>query len=187
MAASRTAAELTLEQHLQSYVDKRGDVKPATAINWGHSRRCLLAYFGAERSLASITAGEARDWERWLKTGAARENRYDRREAGDGLAPNTVRKRVSNAKQFFADAMSRELIDKNPFAGLKGSVGNNRERDYFVSREVAEKVLAACPDNEWRLLFALSRYGGLRCPSEHLALTLGGRELGGRADGRAVG
>jgi len=35
---------------------------------------------------------------------------------------------------------------------------------------VAQKVLDACPDAEWRLLFALARYGGLRCPSEHLAL-----------------
>jgi integrase len=26
------------------------------------------------------------------------------------------------------------------------------------------------PDGQWRLLFALSRFGGLRCPSEHLAL-----------------
>ena len=32
-------------------------------------------------------------------------------------------------------------------------------------------MLAACPDAQWRLLFALSRYGGLRCPSEHLSLT----------------
>lgn len=31
-------------------------------------------------------------------------------------------------------------------------------------------MLEACPDNEWRLLFALSRYGGLRCPSEPLVL-----------------
>ena len=31
-------------------------------------------------------------------------------------------------------------------------------------------MLAACPDDEWKLLFALSRYGGLRCPSEHMAL-----------------
>ncbi len=26
---------------------------------------------------------------------------------------------------------------------------------------------------QWRLIFALSRYGGLRCPSEHLALRWG--------------
>ena len=44
---------------------------------------------------------------------------------------------------------------------------------YFLSREDSEKVLAACPDAEWRLIFALSRFGGLRCPSEHLALRWG--------------
>jgi len=37
-------------------------------------------------------------------------------------------------------------------------------------RQEAQKVLDACPDAEWRLIFALSRFGGLRCPSEHLAL-----------------
>jgi len=31
-------------------------------------------------------------------------------------------------------------------------------------------VLGACPDAQWRLIFALCRYGGLRCPSEVLAL-----------------
>ncbi|NBP81103.1 site-specific integrase [bacterium] len=35
---------------------------------------------------------------------------------------------------------------------------------------MAQAVLAACPDNEWRLIFALSRFGGLRCPSETLEL-----------------
>jgi integrase len=35
---------------------------------------------------------------------------------------------------------------------------------------MAATVLAACPDNEWRLIFALSRFGGLRCPSETLEL-----------------
>ena len=34
-----------------------------------------------------------------------------------------------------------------------------------------KSVLDACPDAEWGLLFALSRYGGLHCPSEHLQLT----------------
>jgi len=42
-----------------------------------------------------------------------------------------------------------------------------------VTRQEAQRVLDACPDAQWRLLFALSRYGGLRCPSEHLALRWG--------------
>lgn len=36
---------------------------------------------------------------------------------------------------------------------------------------MSQKVLDACPDAEWRLIFALSRFGGLRRPSEHLAMT----------------
>lgn len=31
-------------------------------------------------------------------------------------------------------------------------------------------VLEACPDTDWRLIFALSRYAGLRCPTEVLGL-----------------
>src|SRR6185312_9280451 len=85
----------------------------------------------------------------------------------------TVHKRMMNAKQFFADALDRELISKNPFPKLKGRVRSNRARDYFVSRDDAQKVLEACPDAQWRLLFALSRFGGLRCPSEHLGLRWG--------------
>ena len=34
------------------------------------------------------------------------------------------------------------------------------------------KVLEACPDAQWRLMVALSRLGGLRSPSELLALRL---------------
>ncbi|MBI3838835.1 MAG: tyrosine-type recombinase/integrase [Planctomycetia bacterium] len=57
---------------------------------------------------------------------------------------------------------------------MKGTtVRGNRARDFFVTREMAQRVLDACPDAQWRLLFALSRFGGLRCPSEHLALRWG--------------
>jgi integrase len=46
----------------------------------------------------------------------------------------------------------------------------NRKRDYFVRQEEARKVLDACPNAQWRLTFALARYGGLRCPSELVRL-----------------
>lgn len=39
-----------------------------------------------------------------------------------------------------------------------------------MKRPEAHAIIDACPDAEWRLLFALSRFGGLRCPSEHLLL-----------------
>ncbi|MBI1312017.1 tyrosine-type recombinase/integrase [bacterium] len=53
------------------------------------------------------------------------------------------------------------------------SLKTNRERMFFIPRDVAERVLDTSPDAEWRLIFALSRYGGLRCPSEHLILKWG--------------
>src|SRR5690606_2096644 len=46
----------------------------------------------------------------------------------------------------------------------------NASRQFYVTRETADRVIAACPDAQWRLLVALSRYGGLRTPSEPLAL-----------------
>lgn len=47
----------------------------------------------------------------------------------------------------------------------------NESRKAFIGLETTYKVLETCPDAEWRLIFALSRFGGLRCPSEHLAIT----------------
>jgi integrase len=42
----------------------------------------------------------------------------------------------------------------------------NDERIVYVPAEDIERVIAACPDNDWRLVFALSRYAGIRFPSE---------------------
>jgi len=165
-----TPASITLGQHMANYFSVRTDVKHGTQLNWGHSKRCLIEFFGAKQAIDSITVGDAKDFERWLGTAAARNNRHGENDANSGLAPNTIRKRISNAKQFFEDAVQREQLDRNPFASLKGAVGSNRERDFFITRKMAALVLEACPDSQWRLLFALSRYAGLRCPSETLSL-----------------
>lgn len=78
------------------------------------------------------------------------------------------------AKQFFRAARRKKLIAEDPFADMAAvSVRANKSREFFVTREMADRVLAACPDAEWRLIFALSRYGGLRTPSEHVCLKWG--------------
>lgn len=85
-----------------------------------------------------------------------------------GLDVNTVRRRCGRAKQFFRAAVRKKLIAESPFGDMKDcKVSGNDDRFYFVTRDEADKVLAACPDPQTQLLFALCRYGGLRCPSEH--------------------
>ena len=153
------AGKLTLGQQVDDYVAKRSDVKDSTQESWQQSRRNLVTFFGADKPLASITAGDARDFERYLKT-QAKNNAHVGTDKAEGLGPDTARKRISHAKQFFADALEHELLGKNPFAKLKASVLGNRDRDFFITPEMAAKVLECCPDAEWRLLTALCRFGG---------------------------
>ena len=157
--AAQEAAKLnTLEKFVTDYIKRRVDAKGATKTCWGHTRRCLVEFFGATRPLNKITPSEADDFRRWLKS-------------DQSLAENTARRRCGLAKQFFRDALRRRLITENPFADMKNcAVKGNEAKEYFITREEAAAVLGACPDAQWRLLFALSRFGGLRCPSEHLGL-----------------
>ncbi len=142
---------------LQTYIAGRRDVKPATATVYSHTKRNLLAFFDGSRLLDDITPGEAEDFRIYLRT-------------DESLAENTVRRRCGIAKQFFRAAKQKKIIADNPFDGLPTTVRENSERWYFISRDEAQAVLDACPDAEWRLIFALCRHGGLRCPTEILRL-----------------
>ena len=145
-----------LSDFLDSYFAKRADVKDATRTNWGHTRPNRFDFFGRDKPLRDITPGDADDWRLYMMTQVPSEN--------------TVNKRCGNAKQFFKHAVRHKLIEANPFADLKSTVRGNPKRFYFITLDEAYKVLDQCPDAQWRLLFALSRFGGLRCPSEHLLL-----------------
>lgn len=155
LVAPRRSMPLT--EFLTDYVEKRSDVKPATVTVYGHTRRCLIDFFGADKPLRDITPGDADDWSRWLAS-------------HEGLAHNTVRRRCGIAKQFFKAAERKGLILRNPFAELKAAVTGNPKRLHFVARADAERILDTCPSPEWKLIFALARYGGIRVPSELLAL-----------------
>jgi integrase len=67
----------------------------------------------------------------------------------------------------------QETDHRQPVRRDQGPVAREREPVPIRDPRRAERLLAACPDGQWRLIVALSRYGGLRCPSETLALTWG--------------
>lgn len=115
-----------------------------------------MEYFGENKPLRDVTAGDADEWRRWMMT---------------KLGDNSVRRRAGRAKQLFRAAQRKRVIAENPFGDMRDcTVRANKARQYFLSLEDAAKVLKACPDHEWRLIFALARFGGLRTPSETLSL-----------------
>ena len=164
-ARERSAA--TLGKFLADYFAGLS-VKGGTSIAYGHARRCLLEYFGAERPLKEIEPADADKWKQWLK-----EQKVGRKPCERNLSAATVARRVGTARMFFGRALRWKLIGGNPFADVKAGSQTNKARQRMIPRDVADKVMEACPDAQWRLLFALSRYGGLRCPSEHFGLKWG--------------
>lgn len=86
------------------------------------------------------------------------------------LSAVTVARRCELAKQFFRDAARGKLIPENPFEDVGGSPKANDDNSEFIEQATIAKVIDACPNAEWRLLVALSRFGGLRIPSEALTL-----------------
>jgi len=146
-----------LGKFVADYIAGRVDVKPLTLVNLNQARKALVRFFGEDKPIDAITRADA--------------DLFRLNLLGRKLAENTVRRICGRARQFMKVAMRGELLTRNPFDGLKVSVGANKERLRFISLDDADKVFAACPDAQWRLIFALSRFGGLRCPSEHLALT----------------
>jgi len=78
---------------------------------------------------------------------------------------------IGNARAFYRDAICRGLLTESPFMDVKIDSNRNPDRQRFIPADVIESVIDICPDPQWKLLIALARYGGLRVPSEPLALT----------------
>lgn len=121
----------TLGEFIDRYIQDRTDVKPTTATTYAQARRHLTTFFGAEKPLRDITDVDAEQWRLHL--------------AREGLAEASVRKFSGIAKQLLKAAVKRKLVTENPFSSLESSAKANKKREYFVSRQEAQKVLAACP------------------------------------------
>ena len=148
----------TLGVFLKTYIGGReAEVTIGTIANFRQVERNLVEFFGADRDLRSITEGDADDW---------------RQHLAKTYAEASISKYIKRARQVFKSANRKVLIESNPFLDVKGGSESNDSRKHFVSRNITEKVLEACPDAEWRLIVALARYGGVRTPSETLGLRL---------------
>jgi len=145
----------TLAEFLDQYQSRRaGEVKPATRLVWSQVVGNLLEYMPKGIRLDEITTGHAKEFQSRLKA--------------KGMKNSTIAKRLGFSRQFFNDAVDWEIIAKNPFSKVhtaKSSLKSNS----FVSREVIDRIFRLAPIR-WKVIVALSRFGGLRTPSETLSI-----------------
>jgi integrase len=172
--------QATLGPFLDEYIAKRQSLVDAGRLSADTLRieratvRSLLEHFGSAKRLRDITEGDAEDFRNYLLTsggspvkrcGPATVVRKRR-----PLAEPTVRKRCSIASKFFRHAQRHDLIRRNPFEAVpKANMATDKLT--YIHEADAYKVLANLPTCQWRLLFALSRWGGLRVGSEVRLLT----------------
>jgi integrase len=155
----RTTTVLTLGSMVDSYIDRRrADMKPWSITTLKQARDKLMEFFGAGKVVETITVADALDFKRALA--AKYSSAY-------------VAKIVLRARQFFKDAVDGERLARSPFAKVKAGSQKNPQRQRFISRATIDKAIEYAPDIEWKLIIALARYGGVRVPSEVLALRWG--------------
>ncbi len=150
----RVQAPRKLLAYFDHYIESRSDWKKPE--NYKQAVAKLREYLGRDIALGGFTQGEVEKWQRWM--------------IAEGLSPNTAGQNVKRCNQMMREAMKSKLVSENPFAGVKIDLSSDKSKNRFIDASTAQSVLEACIDQEWRVLFALSRFAGLRCPSETLAV-----------------
>jgi integrase len=92
---------------------------------------------------------------------------HERIKRARRLKETTIRKRCACARQFFEQAVRLNLVRSNPFKSkrIPTSLPKAKQKA-FISAEAGQAIIHQLPDAEWKLLFSLARWGGMRIPSE---------------------
>ena len=125
--------------------------------NLALTQQLLIERFAASKPLRDITAKDADEFRQWLKIEKV-------------LAEATIAGHIKRAKQFFRAAVGQGAISISPFSGVVAGSQANAERSVYVDVHQVRTAIDAAPDSQWRLIIALCRFAGLRCPSEVLGL-----------------
>ena len=86
------------------------------------------------------------------------------------LRATTIHKRLQHARMFFSHAKRQRLLSENPFEFVRHRPGDPSERRAYVPTADVLRTIDQAPNTTWKLLLALSRFVGLRVPSEALSL-----------------
>jgi integrase len=154
------ASAPSLGDFLTGYIEMRKGLKLWTIKNMKTAGNLLIAFFGKDKKVSEITPAEGETFFHHL--------------TGKGYAKATISRAMRRAITFFKFAQKSQFVLDNPFQGIKLPKQTNKSRMAFIDRATIDKLLDQCPNNFWRLVISLARFGGLRIPSELRELTWDG-------------
>jgi integrase len=157
----------TLDDWRVKYLAQNEHLNEQTVTRYKAAMQWAERYFRKDAVLDKITPTQAIDFVAWL-----RKQRRGNVNTGDILSPSTVWGIVSFLRSWFEAARVQGVVTRNPFESVKNPMPKKAEDHPYVSVEDVEKVIAACPNASWRLVFGLTRYAGLRI-MEAMTLELG--------------
>jgi integrase len=147
---------LTIDELIAKFEKQRFPrLKPRTAANYKRSFARFAEKVGGSTPVAAVTPGDAEAFRDEL--------------LNEKYAEATTRRRCADACILLGYAVKHRIIDRNPFVDCGDAVPRKirgTKRTAEITRETFATVLAVVESLELRLAFCLSRYGGLRVPSE---------------------
>lgn len=138
----------TLEALFDAYWEAEYyDLKRTTQSSKRQSRRRFFEFANKNANCDTFTKRDAVEFVRFLDG-----------QVGEATRAGTIR----DVRRVFNFGVEAELIETNPFSGIKRGSFKNKSREYYVPMNDFEKMIDACPSPMWRAVLALYRIGGLR-------------------------
>ncbi len=145
-------AKLRIGELVDMYVERRRtEVKPRSVELIKQTGRKLIEHIGRNVHIAEVSSPMAAQWRSDL--------------LASGLSEATCRLHTRNARAMFSQAMNDGQVETNPFGSLP-TASVAADRDFYLCRDDARKILHHIANPDLRAVVALGRFAGLRVPSE---------------------
>jgi integrase len=131
---------------------KKGTVKSNTMKDYSINQKIFYQTFAPTDLIEDVTPERLQTW----KVSLLRSGR-----AAAGVASI-----LKTTQTVFNWAVAQEWLPKSPMKNISLGSFINRENDRIISIAEYAQLLSACPTQEYRVILAFARIGGLRCPSE---------------------
>jgi Integrase len=146
---------ITTKELWQGFLTQKEEVAESTLDTYVAAQTRFFTFFKEDEWITDLTEDRMIDWKKALK------ERY---------AEATVAGTLAKAKAVFNWAVKQQGLEANPLKDVERGSYKNRKNDRYITEEEYYRLLEAAVCQEWRVIFALVRVGGLRAPSEILGV-----------------